>query len=140
MMRSTQTGVRLALAVGLIALTALYLEGRGADAPSPPHKDVTHFPPTVGAWQGGEPLPFSPETLKVLGPGDFLERVYDQPSQPPVDLLLEYFPSQRTHDTSHSPQHCLPGAGWEPVERSIMHLKAPNGRPVPVNFYVVGNG
>ncbi|HUI42631.1 MAG TPA: EpsI family protein [Terriglobia bacterium] len=140
MKSSTETGLRLALAGALIAVTALYLHGRGTDAPAPPHKDVTEFPRAVGDWQGGDPLPFTQETLDVLGPGRFLERIYQRPSQPFVDLLLEYFPSQRTHDTIHSPKHCLPGAGWEPVESSVLHLTGPDGRPVPANYYVIANG
>lgn len=136
----TQTGLRLAAAGALIAATALYLHGRGTDAPAPPHRDVTDFPRTVGSWQGGDPIPFTQETLDILGPGRFLERIYQRPAEPFIDLLLEYFPSQRTHDTIHSPKHCLPGAGWEPVQSSVVQLTTADGRQVPANYYLISNG
>jgi EpsI family protein len=48
-----------------------------------------------------------------------------------------YFPSQRAGDTIHSPDHCLPGAGWIPTSREVIQLARPDGSSVPVNRYVV---
>ncbi|HXJ95352.1 MAG TPA: EpsI family protein [Terriglobia bacterium] len=141
MKAGAQTGLRFVLAAALIAATAIYLQGHGKyETPAPPHKDVTDFPAVVGDWQGGEPLPFDADTLRILGPGHFLERRYERPGTPLVDLLLEYFPSQRTGDTMHSPKHCLPGAGWEPTQSSVAQLTDPDGRSVGVNFYVIARG
>ena len=141
MKAGAQTGIRFVLASVLIATAAIYLQGRGKyETPPPPHKDVTDFPAAVGDWQGGEPLPFDADTLRVLGPGRFLERVYTRPGTPAIDLLLEYFPSQRTGDTMHSPKHCLPGAGWEPTQSSVLQLAGPDGRSAGVNFYVIARG
>ena len=82
------------------------------------------------------------EVLDVLGPGDFLLRVYQQrvDSQPPIDLFIAYFPSQRTGDTIHSPKHCLPGAGWLPVESTRIRLSLPGHAPFPANRYVISKG
>ena len=141
MKAGAQTGLRFVLAAALIGTTAIYLEGRGKyETPPPPHKDVTDFPAVVGDWQGGDPLPFDADTLRVLGPGHFLERVYTRPTTPEVDLLLEYFPTQRAGDTMHSPKHCLPGAGWEPTQSSVLQITGDDGRPVGVNYYVIGKG
>lgn len=135
-----QVGVKFAVAVVLISATAIYVHGRGQDAPSPPHQKVTSFPEQIGEWQGGPDIQFDAETLKVLGPGDFMERNYQTPGQPPVDLYLAYFPSQRTGDTIHSPRHCLPGAGWQFARESQMQLTEPSGQPITVNYYVIANG
>jgi EpsI family protein len=135
-----QMGVRFALVAVLIATTAFYVRDRGRDDPAPPHKDVTSFPRVLGEWQGGEDVPFSADTLQVLGPGDFMERTYAAPSQPAVDLFLAYFPSQRSGDTIHSPRHCLPGAGWQFAESSELQLKTPAGQPLTVNYYVIAKG
>lgn len=135
-----QVAVRFVLAVALISATAIYVHGRGHDDPSPPHQDVLNFPRTIGEWRAGPNLPFDAETLKVLGPGEFMERDYEAPGQPMVDLYLAYFPSQRTGDTIHSPRHCLPGAGWEFAQESETRLREPSGRPITVNFYVIANG
>jgi EpsI family protein len=141
MKAGAQNGLRFVLASALIAATAIYLQGRGKyETTPPPHRDVTDFPTAVGDWQGGEPLPFDADTLRILGPGRFLERVYTRPGTPAVDLLLEYFPTQRSGDTMHSPKHCLPGAGWEPTQSSILQITDPDGRSVDVNFYVIAKG
>ena len=136
-----EAGLRFVLAASLLAATAIYLQARGRnETVLPPHKDVTDFPVAVGDWRGGEPIPFDADTLKVLGPGHFLERVYERAGVPAVDLLLEYFPSQRTGDTMHSPKHCLPGAGWEPTQSSVLRLTEPGGRSVGVNYYLIAKG
>lgn len=140
MMTGVQSWLRFAVAVALIASTAIYLHGRGQDWPSPPHLAVTDFPRDIGSWQGGDSLPFNQDTLNVLGPGQFLERIYRRPPQPGLDLFLAYFPSQRTGDTIHSPRHCLPGAGWEPTESSLVQLTASDGRSVTVNNWVIAKG
>jgi EpsI family protein len=138
---TAQTGLRFVLAAALLAATAIYLQARGRnETPLPPHKDVTDFPPVIGDWRGGEPIPFDADTLKVLGPGRFLERLYEHPGLPAIDLLLEYFPSQRTGDTMHSPKHCLPGAGWEPTQSSVLWLTGPDGKSEGVNDYVIAKG
>lgn len=136
----SQMGLRLAVAIAVIAATAVFVHGRGHDDPSPPHKPIPDFPRVVGDWQGGEAIPFDENTLQILGPGEFLERVYQHSDGPSVDFLLEYFPSQREGDTIHSPKHCLPGAGWEPTESAYLQLTGPDGRKLPVNYYVLAKG
>jgi len=134
-------GVRFVLAIALIAATALYVRGRGHDDVAPLHQDVINFPRTLGQWQGGPDIPFSADTLQVLGPGEFMERNYQAPdARSPVDLFLAYFPSQRSGDTIHSPRHCLPGAGWQFAQESELRLKDSSGRPITVNYYVIEKG
>ena len=48
-------------------------------------------------------------------------------------------PSQRQGDTIHSPQNCLPGAGWQPVRSDRMDIAVPGG-PVTVNRFVIQKG
>jgi EpsI family protein len=78
----------------------------------------------------------------VLGPGDFLLRDYNlaDKSQPPVNLFIAYFPSQRAGDTIHSPQNCLPGAGWTPVDSTRITLSLPGHAPFPAKRYVIAKG
>jgi EpsI family protein len=82
------------------------------------------------------------EVLEILGPGDFLQRFYDDSSanEPYVDLFVAYFPSQRTGDTIHSPKHCLPGSGWLPVESGRVTLSFPSRAPFEANRYVIAKG
>jgi len=90
----------------------------------------------------GADLSIAKDALDTLGPGDFLLRVYqnaDQP-EPPLDLFIAYFPSQRTGDTIHSPQNCIPGAGWTPIHADRIVLSVQGYPPFPANRYVIAKG
>jgi EpsI family protein len=134
-------GLRFALAAGLIAATALLLHARSRTEVIPPRRPLSDFPTQLGNWSGTE-VALDEKTLEVLGPGDFLQRLYREPDseQPAVDLFLAYFPSQRAGETPHSPQHCLPGAGWNPDENVRVTLSLPGHAPFPANRYVISKG
>jgi len=129
---------RFAIAVGLIASTALLLQARGRTEIVPQHLPLSSFPEQLGNWNGTE-IALDKDTLAVLGNGDFMERVYQDPSGnlPAVDLFVAYFASQRTGDTIHSPQNCLPGAGWNPEQKQRITLSLPGHAPFPANRYVI---
>jgi EpsI family protein len=94
----------------------------------------------VGDWTGRE-VGVSEAVRDFLGDGDFLSRLYFRgPEEPFVDLFIAYFPTQRTGSTIHSPQNCLPGAGWTPVERRRVVLKGPKGETVRANHYIIAQG
>jgi exosortase D (VPLPA-CTERM-specific) len=101
-------------------------------------KHVGSMPMQISGWTGTD-VPLSPEELDILGPGEYLVRNYQNPSQPEnfINLFVPFFPSQRTGDTIHSPDHCLPGAGWIPISREVIRLARPDGTSIPVNRYVV---
>ena len=56
-----------------------------------------------------------------------------------VNFFFGFFASQRSGSTMHSPQHCLPGAGWTPTEHRYIQLSGPHG-PQTVNLYVIAKG
>jgi EpsI family protein len=137
-MRNT---ARFILAISLIAGTGLLLQARGRNEVFPPRQSLQSFPKDIGPWTGTD-IPLENDVLDVLGPGDFLLREYEAPENatPMIGLFIAYFPSQRAGDTIHSPQHCLPGAGWLPVENTRATLSFPGHGPFPVNRYVVSKG
>jgi len=130
--------LRFAFAVILIALTAILLQARGRTEIIPNRLPLSSFPAQLGNWDSTE-IELDKKTLEVLGAGDFLERLYQDQNEklPAVDLFLAYFPSQRTGDTIHSPQHCLPGSGWNPEENNRVTLSLPGHDPFPANRYVI---
>jgi len=132
--------LRFFLAVGLLAGAALFLQLRSRAERLPSHEDLASFPKQVGDWVGRD-LPIQPTVLEVLGAGEFLLRTYVRaPNEPDISLFLAYFPSQRAGSTIHSPQNCLPGAGWTPLEASRMLLSGPDGRTISVNRYIIARG
>jgi len=140
MMPPTSSWVRMFPAVVLLAGAGLFLHSHSQAEHLPPHDALASFPSRVGDWLGRE-LPLSPDVRQVLGEGDFLVRIYGRRSDEPyLDLFLAYFPSQRSGNTIHSPQNCLPGAGWLPVESGRIKLLQPDGKAITVNRYLIGKG
>ena len=138
---ATSTGLRFAVAVTLIAATAILLQARSRTETIPQRLPLSSFPAQLENWPSTE-IVQDKKTLEVLGKGDFLERIYQDPAgkQPDIDIFLAYFPSQRTGETPHSPQHCLPGSGWNPEENARITLALPSHRPFPANRYVISKG
>lgn len=132
---------RFFVAAFLIVAASLFLRARTHGEIFPPRLALQSFPHQIGNWSGDD-ITIDKDTLQVLGPGDFLLRVYTDPQQrlPYIDLFIAYFPSQSTNDTMHSPKNCLPGAGWAPVESRRMTLDVPGHAPFPVNRYLIAKG
>ena len=140
-MKSTRFWVIIVLLVS----TVFVLQGRGDVDRIPPSEPLSLMPRNFGPWVS-EDIPLTDETLEVLGKGDFLNRIYTfEPSDrnnpvPPISLFIGYFPTQRTGQTMHSPQNCLPGAGWTFDSQKYVHIEDVNGKPYYVGEYVITNG
>jgi EpsI family protein len=119
----------------------MLLNARSRQETIPARQPFSAFPSSLGNWQGTD-AQIPPDSLAVLGAGDFLLRDYLNPetSGGRVDLFLAYFPTQKAGDTIHSPKHCLPGSGWTPVQSSEVSLSLPGQRSFPVNRYLVVKG
>jgi EpsI family protein len=90
----------------------------------------------MGNWEGQEqPLP--ERIVQAVGVSDYTNRVYFQPTDPPVQLYIGYYASQRTGDTIHSPKNCLPGVGWEPISAGYATIALTSARQIVVNDYII---
>jgi EpsI family protein len=132
---------RFFVTAALLAATAIFLQARGHNEILPGREPLASLPHQLGEWTGTD-VPMQQDVLEILGPGDFLQRYYENTSvsQPFVDLFLAYFPSQRAGDTIHSPKHCLPGSGWLPTESGRVSISFPGRPPFEVNRYVIAKG
>jgi exosortase D (VPLPA-CTERM-specific) len=104
--------------------------------PAPPR--LASLPSQIDGWTGTDEI-LNEDTLDILGHPDYVMRDFENanPSLPWINLYVVYFASQKAGDTIHSPDHCLPGAGWIPISREKVHLARPDGSSIPVNRYVV---
>jgi EpsI family protein len=130
--------LRFGIAAVLMLATALVLQAHSRSEYFPPRASLSSLPLQMDGWRGTDSV-LDQQTLDILGPGEFLVRDYENasPPQPSINLYIAYFPSQKAGDTIHSPNHCLPGAGWVPTSREFIHLTRPDGSLFPVNRYVV---
>jgi len=137
----TRAAMRFVPVALLLMATGIFLQARSRGEVFPARRLLSSFPTQLGSWEGTD-IPIAEDELQILGPGDFLLRVYEdqQTPEPSVDLFIAYFASQRTGDTIHSPKNCLPGAGWTPIQSTRIMLPMPNHAPFPVNRYVISKG
>jgi EpsI family protein len=130
---------RFLVAASLLAGAAALLHARQAAETVPRGEPLSSFPVQIGEWKAQD-LALSPDVLAVLGPGEFLSRVYTTAGQPYIDFFVAYFPSQRAGDTIHSPKNCIPGSGWTLLESSRITIKRPEGVDLPANRYLIQKG
>ena len=132
----------------LLLLAAVTLYRRGDQDHTPASTPLDQFPETMGNWSGSD-IPIPQETLDVLGSGFFLNRNYvpvpgaatqggEAPG--PVGLFIGYFPTQRTGQSIHSPQNCLPGSGWTFESSGVTEVTDGAGKTSQVGEYIIANG
>ncbi|MEO6912198.1 MAG: exosortase C-terminal domain/associated protein EpsI [Edaphobacter sp.] len=135
----------------LLLVTAIALHSRGNSDRVVASEPLHLMPQTIGSWTSQD-LPIADDVLAILGKGDFLNRVYfnskqspDQLTPPsnadlPIGVFIGYFPSQRTGQSIHSPQNCLPGAGWTFDSKRYVTLTDVDGKKFKVGEYLISNG
>ena len=131
--------VRTLVAVALIAATGAYARGASGPERPQPRAALADVPRTIGTWQGHDAPNRDDDVVAQLGVDDYLHRQYTTADAAPVGMYVGYYASQRRGSTIHSPQNCLPGAGWQPVFRDIADMSI-DGRPVPVNRFIIQKG
>ncbi len=133
---------RAAMLCVLLAAAGIFLSNaRKPEAPLE-RTSLSQFPMNIGTWRAVVDPPMEKEILAVLGVDDYLSRVYYKPNVAGAGLYLGYYGSQRQGDTIHSPQNCLPGAGWEPVSEGRLQMSNVDGagRDITINRYVIQKG
>jgi EpsI family protein len=131
----------------LLLATAFVLQSRG-DTDNVPQSEPLSLMPQTFDNLTAQDLPLDDDTLAVLGKGEFLNRIYSdqqagivQPisTTPSIGLFIGYFPTQRTGQTMHSPQNCLPGAGWVFDSHKYVTIQDDQGKDLNVGEYVISN-
>jgi EpsI family protein len=133
--------------VVLLSFSALVLHVRGDVDRVPYSRPLSEMPTTLGNRSSTE-IPLNQETLDVLGKGDFLYRLYSpdvtapktRDAQSPISLFIGYFATQRTGQSIHSPQNCLPGAGWSFLSSGVTEFSDATGKTYRVGDYLISDG
>jgi len=88
----------------------------------PARESFDQFPEQLGTWKLYNSQTLDQRVLGLLAPDDYISRTYINAEGRPVFLFIAYYLSQRSGKTLHSPQNCLPGAGWEIIQRGNLSL------------------
>src|SRR5262245_38736123 len=95
--------------------------------PSFTREPLAHVPMQIGPWQGRD-IDLDDRVARVLGVDDYLNRSYST-AMANVGLYVGFYQTQRQGSSIHSPLNCLPGAGWNPLDR--LHLTIAVAGPNP---------
>jgi EpsI family protein len=140
--KAGSTFLRFLVVWAILGGTAVFLRARNSFEYVPTHERLEDFPRQLQGWTGQD-LPMESGVLKVLGAGEFLNRAYrNEFSREFVELFVAYYPSQRSGDTIHSPQNCLPGSGWTPLRRDYIQIvnDQPQRKTALANRFVFAKG
>jgi EpsI family protein len=99
---------------------------------------LSDLPLELSGWRGHASAPFDDDIVATLGVDDYINRWYERDGVP-ISLYVGYYASQRSGDTIHSPQNCLPGAGWVPTDVARQQLTIGNDSVV-VTRYEIAKG
>jgi exosortase D (VPLPA-CTERM-specific) len=104
----------------------------------PERLSFVEFPMQLGGWQGAR-SPLDAVYLDELKLDDYLLADYHEAADPPVNVWIAYYASQRKGQSAHSPRSCLPGGGWEfnTLARYKLHTAAGS---LTVNRAVIEHG
>jgi exosortase D (VPLPA-CTERM-specific) len=129
--------VVVALLISVVAIT--WIDRRGETAV--PRNELRLLPATLGDWrQQGNDIRFSEETESILNANDYVMRDYYSPAGMHSNIYVGYYSTQRTGATYHSPQNCLPGAGWEMTEPGTVQITKPDGETFKANRFILVTG
>ena len=105
----------------------------------PIRQSLEGLPMQLASWEGQRAPDMDQRTLDELGVDDYINRIYYR-DQIPTGLYIGYYQSQRAGDTIHSPQNCLPGAGWNPVRNEYISIPVDGGRTIEINRLTIMKG
>ena len=136
---------RLLAVTGCLVATAAVLGSLTRTEAGGLREPLSTLPASAGSWELIQNSPLDGKVLEVLAVDEYVNRAYKAPGQPWVSLYVGYYKSQRQGQTMHSPLNCLPGAGWEPVERERISVPVPGGsgaeaRREEVNRLIIQKG
>lgn len=107
----------------------------------PERTQLTQLSDKLGDWtQRGNEIKFDEATESVLKVSDYTMREYTAADGRIANIYVGYYATQRTGATYHSPQNCLPGAGWVMSEPQRVEITRADGTKFTANRYIIENG
>jgi EpsI family protein len=128
-------GTRPAILLALLLGTAIVAHA-SRSAPVAP-MPTNAFPRTIGPWRSTMDTPVDEDAARQLGADAYINRSYAGAGDAAVSLYIAYYGSQRPGVSIHSPLHCLPGTGWEPLAVTTLDVGRPDGSTGRVRRMIV---
>jgi EpsI family protein len=119
----------------LLAVTVAISRLNDRRTPESLARPLAEIPAEISGWQGIDDAPLRQEVARALGATSYLSRTYRRADRN-IHLFVAYYANPRAGETMHSPKHCLPGGGWEPIEFATVRVPLDTG-DAEVNQYTL---
>lgn len=137
-----ETGNQIYLLLFVLIIGGVFInwfEQRGEVQTS--RRPLSEMSAILGDWrQKGSAMKFDAPTESILRTTDYTMREYAAQDGRNANLYIGYYASQKTGATYHSPQNCLPGAGWVMIQPELVEIKTPSGNIFTANKFIIENG
>jgi EpsI family protein len=124
---------RALIVVGLLVTVSAAVHRASVREPHVPRSTLGDLPLQIGDWRGWEAEPLHDDVVAQLGVDEYVNRRYERGGRA-VAMYIGYYSNQRSGDTIHSPQNCLPGAGWVAIDSGPQRLTTANGSVVVTRY------
>jgi len=101
---------------------------------------LTSLPKSFKGWESND-QGFPTDVLKMLGADEVLMRRFTKGSNS-VWLYVGYYKSQKEGAMPHSPRHCYPGSGFNPIRNDVVSVSVnyPSKGEIRINRYIFAKG
>ena len=111
---------------------------------APDRYSFAAFPRSVGDWrQFGEEQSFTPAVERILAADDYHAVQFGQsPTAPTIDFFTAWYEDLAADGVMHTPEICLPGAGWEIAKVEMVDISGELGlsSPYKINRIIIQKG
>lgn len=121
----------------MLAAALLFVQFRSHGEAVPPRQPLQTFQPVLAGWQPRESNVFTDDIQNVLKASDYVMRRYTDAGGRTLWVFVGYWETQRKGAQPHSPQNCLPGSGWEPLDVSRVSIPVAGGKSLVANRVLI---
>ena len=105
-----------------------------------PNRPFSQFPLEIGPWRGVTSQ-MDEQVYNILGVEDYIMANFSKNTGQRVNLYVGFYQSQSKGDLIHSPKNCMPGAGWNIAQSSVMPIDLPkSGKTIKIAKLLLANG
>ena len=131
----------LAVSTAILLAASVYVNfflGRGEA--KVPREPLSSIPASFDGWESTDQA-FPTKILENLGVDEYLMRRFTR-GKDTVWLYIGYYRNQKEGAVPHSPRHCYPGSGFNPIRNEvvIVPVNYPGKREIHPNLYVFAKG